>query len=63
MVCALATLPHAYRGSRRPKPHYCFLASFFGVGYPFVLAVILPVVWIYHSTFLLNANKAANIYQ
>jgi hypothetical protein len=36
MVCALATLPHAYRGSRRPKPHYCFLASFFGVGYPFV---------------------------
>ena len=32
--CALATLPHVYRGFRRPKRHYYFLASLFGVGYP-----------------------------
>jgi hypothetical protein len=32
-----------YRGISLPTIHYFFLASRFGVGYPFVLAVILPV--------------------
>jgi hypothetical protein len=29
-----------------PTSHYYFLASLFGVGYPIMLAVILPVVWV-----------------
>jgi hypothetical protein len=32
-----------------PTYHYFFLASRFGVGYPFVLAVTLPMVYLYCS--------------